>query len=269
LGPLHPVSAVTATGFSLRFPWISPSGSLRAAEGTVRIPGDRDPTDPECLLRDRLRWARLVDGGLVESSGAGTAADVLRALAAKCAPTDRSGVLRCSVGLDPADPTVDGAAGTPDRADVYVRPAVLQLSNASWHPDTDREFETGRGTRNPPSLFESLDPVIALMQSRGGRGREVYDRLAGERYLVAGGLDVTYDLALESCDGDQADERVPLTWSLTEAALDKLDERVGTALQQPTFARWARAVFGPPASPEPAQPSAPDRCALSRLPPSR
>ena len=266
VGPLYPLPAVTAAGFSLRFPWISPPGSLRAAEGTVRIPGDRDPADPGCLLRDRLRWVRLVDGGLVESSGAGTTADVLRALAAKCVPAGRPGVLRCSVGLDPADPTVGGGLGTPGRVDVYVRPAVLQLSNSSWQPDTDRNFEAGRSTRDPPSLFESLDPIIALMQSRGGRGREVYDRLAGERYLVANGLGVTYDLALESCDGDEADERVPLTWSLTKAALDKLDERVGTALENPAFAHWAQAVFGPSAPLEPVPP--PNGCALSRLPPS-
>lgn len=232
---LHALTAVAAAGASYRFPWISPSGRLTAVDDTVRrAHGDEDL----CLNKSgetvgqppRLRTARLIDGGLVESSAAGTAAEVLRFLASHCdVQADNGawpGVLSCRADkhtgtvLRPSWP--GGASGQL----VHVRPAVLQLSNDAWD-----ERDTGPHDSRAPGSQGGLEPVAALWNSRTGRGRQAYHFLGQERTLMAGRDDLAYDIALE---GDEVDEEeVPLTWTISESKLKRMSARLGKELKSP------------------------------------
>jgi hypothetical protein len=221
---LLPLRASSAAGASARFPWLSPPATLVDWQGSPR---------------------RLLDGGVTERSGALTAWEILHAIRGWCEPYDvpasRGTALEC-----------DGPSGE----QVYVRPVALQLSNDAWG-DAESEGRAAAddaendGRAGPdwavhllPGAVDSLDPVGALMNSRTGRGREVYSRLRGAQSLRNHVAACSIDMALERHDGLRDDETVPLTWTLEQGAEEVLVEQACCAFERPDMQRWIEVAFG-------------------------
>jgi hypothetical protein len=194
--------AVAAAGLSARFPWISPQ---------ARLPGN----------------AGILDGGLFEATGAETAAELYRFLAAHCdpeAPEQATGLYYCTINTDPKWLTFCPSNERSKRPDcltgkslvpVLVRPLALQLVNAPVEESRD-----GKPSRFAP---ETLGPVLTLAATRGARGRAAWRTLDSDRQLFNGSLRATAKLEFER-EGTRAS--VPLSWTLSAAARGAMRGRV-------------------------------------------
>jgi hypothetical protein len=231
VGPnLLAMPASTAAGNSARFPWISPPG-------TVPVPD-----------AERADMPRVLDGGIVESSGAGTAADILGALRGWCrvVPTEDHQpaiALACRPidEPDPKDPrrTVSRVVRClpPEAGCLLIRPVALQLTNDGY----DQEQTTDGSNQNAhlpslrkalPLFVETLSPIGALLQSRSGRGQEIHDALAlGADLRRQDAASAHLELNLEELGGSRLDERVPLTWAIIDQSGATMRERIVNQLK--------------------------------------
>lgn len=239
--------ASAAAGLSARFPYVSPAGTLATASGV---------------------W-HLLDGGIVESSGAATAGEILLALRSHCSAAD--GFLRCRIV--PADAAAHQPRAGVARCDdagadcILVRPAVIQLTNDRWATaDTPPPDPAGLAAYLSPSFPETLGPLTALLASRTGRGRAAHDRLQGDPFLLAGGTCTALDIVLNPEGSELADpgKAVPLGWTLRLQHVEAMQQAITSALDTErapnesvqSFARWRRDLYDawrcpeqPPAAP--------------------
>lgn len=196
--PLLRLPAITAAGLSARFPWVSPRGRMPNGSG-------------------------LLDGGLFESTGAETAAEILRAVNSWCEPSNLAGVVTCYLWPDGTvhkrrDDKEQARAPVP----VYVRLLALQLVNDPIEgPDTSPK----PGLRL--ALPELLGPVLALNSSLSARGVAAWASLEGDHALFAGAdgpeerLTARVEVAREHTTGG-----VPLTWTLSEGSRERMTGRL-------------------------------------------
>ena len=230
-----PVSA--AAGLSARFPYVSPAGTLGTKSGV---------------------W-HLLDGGVVESSGAATAGEILLALRSHC--DGGEGVLRCRI-VPPAGTERPRAGlvgcGTDAAGCILVRPAVIQLTNDRWVPaDTPPRDDPSWMGHLAPDFPETLSPLTALLASRTGRGRAAHDRLQGDPFLLAGGTCTALDIVLNPVGSDLADpsKAVPLGWTLRPQHVEKMQAAIQETLDRSRpatessldFVRWRRDLYDSPA----------------------
>ena len=253
-----PVSA--AAGMSARFPYVSPSGTLHFAAGTL---GKRGPV--------QARTFHILDGGVVEASGAATAGEILLALRSHCTVESQTGVLACR--LLPAGPATglsrDGVTRCDGRDDcIRVRPAVIQFTNDAWEPAAVAAAESPLKDALSPHYPELLGPVEALLASREGRGRAAHDRLQGDSLLTADQGCFGLDIVLNGDNAAATDPRIPLGWTLlpshVAAMLQKIDDIASRPALPPEqrsfdFASWRSKVYGP---------SRADPCAASNSTPA-
>lgn len=226
--------ASAAAGLSARFPYVSPPGTLRFAHGAYH----------------------LLDGGIVESSGAATAAEILLALRSQCGEPEPGGILACAVRDIPGRPGRDVTPCGPGDRCIRVRPTVIQLTNAAWEAEGDRAARPSWAEALTPRFPELLDPFQALLASRTGRGRGAHDRLQGDRLLLAGETCLALDIVLNLEDMTEGDELVPLGWTLRRAHVANMRSAIGRRLgEQPLppeaasrdFATWRANVYDRPA----------------------
>jgi hypothetical protein len=226
--------ASAAAGLSARFPYVSPPGTLRFAHGSYH----------------------LLDGGIVESSGAATAAEILLALRSQCERVESGGILACAVGAGEGGSGRDVRPCGPGDRCILVRPTVIQLTNDAWEPNGDLVAARGWAEALAPAFPELLDPFHALLASRTGRGRGAHDRLQGDRFLLAGETCLDLDLILNARDLTEGDELVPLGWTLRRvhvadmraAMARRLNDRPLPPEQEGVdFATWRANVYERPA----------------------
>jgi len=224
--------ASAAAGLSARFPYVSPPGMLHFAEQ-----GGPD------------RVFHLLDGGIVESSGAATAADILNAIRGWCEVAG-AGTLRCILHREDKqgeftrfakdDPLCRDNDVAPSCQAVYLRPAVLQLTNDPWN----QEAAEGRARPRASWLAELLDPIRGLLNSRTGRGRAAHDRLAGDRSLMAGRDDLDRDVDLVDEDGRTAGGSVPLGWMVRQDTASRMTAQAANKLASDKQREWLCRVYG-------------------------
>jgi hypothetical protein len=226
--------ASAAAGLSARFPYVSPPGTLRFVHGTYH----------------------LLDGGIVESSGAATAAEILLALRSQCGEPLPGGVLACAVREVPGRPARDVVPCGPDDRCIRVRPTVIQLTNDAWAGNGDLGERQGWARHLAPRFPELLDPVQALLASRTGRGRGAHDRLQGDRFLLAGETCLALDLVLNVQDMTEEDELVPLGWTLRHVHVENMRAAIERRFNERPlppeaasrdFATWRDNVYDRPA----------------------
>lgn len=238
-----PVSA--AAGMSARFPYVSPPGTLHFEAGQLDSSGQ--------TLAERTY--HVLDGGVVEASGAATAGEILLALRSHCGVDVDAGALACKVL--PPDPSqhrpragVVPCDGVGDC--LHIRPAVLQLTNAAWDASA---VPPTRLDAAIPAFPELLGPVDALLASRDGRGRGAHDRLQGDRFLTADQSCFALDIILDSDgNGDASiDPKVPLGWTLRHSHVRAMQARIVEILDRGVlpagqravdFASWRQRVYG-------------------------
>ena len=199
IGRPLPLPASAAAGNSARFPWVSPPGGVHRPD---------EPWRPETF--------HLLDGGIVESSGAATAYEILYHLRRLCAVEER-GSLSCRTQNGAVQPCLGATC-------LRIRPIVLQLSNDGYDAlklgdgcpvtkDAASNAAEGwslRPGRLLPRYPEIFDPVSALLNSRTGRGREAWCRLkqsAGHELIKGGIAAGELEINLENPGGDRIDEK--------------------------------------------------------------
>ena len=197
IGRPLPLPASAAAGNSARFPWVSPPGGVHRPD---------EPWRPETF--------HLLDGGIVESSGAATAYEILYHLRRLCAVEER-GSLSCRTQNGAVQPCLGATC-------LRIRPIVLQLSNDGYDAlklgdgcpvtkDAASNAAEGwslRPGRLLPRYPEIFDPVSALLNSRTGRGREAWCRLkqsAGHELIKGGIAAGELEINLENPGGDRID----------------------------------------------------------------
>ncbi len=224
------LAAAAAAGLSARFPYVSPPGMLTFA----------DQAGEE-------RTYHLLDGGFVDNSAAMTAAEILKAIRGWCEPADaHPGTLKCELKRSHKDAEPERVGGTCPSGykcdSVYVRPAVLLLTNEPARPATEQREAAERPLT---AWFAELgDPIRALFNARAGRGRAAHDFLLHERSLMAGCGNLALDVVLQGDDGRNDDENVPLGWLVRGKTAQEMERRVKNELNSSSASTWLRTVYG-------------------------